>query len=219
MDERKNTVGWQSVARDLEGRYVHDFAHRVNNLLMGISGCAEILSELVDLPAAAMYVSEIRNAALEGIAGAPPAGGASAADEPRGSSRGAGDRPTVLVLEDDLRVQMVIRFFLEQAGHRVLTAASSREALDCCARFSDPIGLLLTALGSPEIIDVREMVAEIRQRRPDLDTIYMSAHRAEELMRRGLLRSGERILTKPFSRHRLLDEIDAASAENAESAR
>lgn len=56
---------------------------------------------------------------------------------------------TVLVVEDDRAVRLGTRFYLEQAGYRVLEAGSGPEAIACCSNFRKPIDLLLSDVVLP----------------------------------------------------------------------
>jgi CheY-like chemotaxis protein len=192
-----------SLKRELEDRrrQVAELTHRVNNVLMGISGCAEIaLSALEDGHPAALYVSEIHTAALDGVEAA------TGPDEAAPSPGVAGSLQTILLVEDDLRVQMVIRYYLEQAGHRVLSVASADAALECCERYGGRIGLILTTLALPEPMTAPALVQAGRERRPDLPAIFMSAHPRDELPRLDLA-PGDRVISKPFARRRLFEVI------------
>ncbi|MBZ0131887.1 MAG: response regulator [Rhodocyclaceae bacterium] len=44
------------------------------------------------------------------------------------------DAPTILVVEDNETDRLIVRLFLEQAGHRVLEADSAESGLELCSR-------------------------------------------------------------------------------------
>jgi PAS domain S-box-containing protein len=111
---------------------------------------------------------------------------------------------TILVVEDSLEVLMVIRFYLEEAGHKVLGAASGEEAVEHCERHQEKIDLVLIDVVLPGMSGA-ETFRKIRELRPELeDVVFMSAHESELLTKRGQLEPGIQTLQKPFGSDALL---------------
>jgi len=114
---------------------------------------------------------------------------------------------TVLLLEDEPRVRMLVRHYLEQLGHSVLEASDAREARGRWAKAAAQVDLLLTDVALPG--ESGPAVARALQRaRPDLPVLFMSAHAATALQSEHALPEGAVLLTKPFTR----DALDRAVA-------
>ena len=87
---------------------------------------------------------------------------------------------TLLVVENDQTIAVLVQMALERHGYVVLTAASGSEALSLAGRHEGPIDLLITdvempGLRGPEL--ARRLVAE----RPDMPTLFMSGYMDDTL--------------------------------------
>jgi len=105
----------------------------------------------------------------------------------------AGDRTTILVVEDDAAVRELIRKVLAPAGSRLLLAGSVAEAAAAAA--GTKLDLLLTDVGLPDGSGT-DLAAGLRAEQPDLRVIYMTGwqeHLALADIPEGAL------LSKPFS--------------------
>ncbi len=118
---------------------------------------------------------------------------------------------TILLVEDEQAVRMGLRYYLERAGYRVLEATNGSEALECCARYSGPIDLLLTDVVLPRGGGA-EIAEEMRKLKPGVRALFMSAHAPEWLEREGRLPPGVRLLQKPFGAELLLLRVHQALA-------
>jgi PAS domain S-box-containing protein len=99
-----------------------------------------------------------------------------------------------LLVEDDWRVRMSVRQYLEDLGFDVVEAADAVEAL---SRAKGTLTLLVTDVVLPEVSGpkIREM---LKGQYPDLKALYISAHPALYLLEQGLLQNSDVILQKPF---------------------
>jgi CheY-like chemotaxis protein len=118
----------------------------------------------------------------------------------------------VLLVEDDWRVRMSVRQYLEDLGFDVVEAADAVEAL---SRAKGTLTLLVTDVVLPEVSGpkIREM---LKGQYPDLKALYISAHPALYLLEQGLLQNSDVILQKPFDIKDLqvrLTELCSRSAE------
>lgn len=104
-----------------------------------------------------------------------------------------------LLVEDDWRVRMSVRQYLEELGFEVVEAGDAVEAL---SRAKGAIVLLVTDVVLPEVSGpkIRDM---LKAQYPDLKALYISAHPAPYLMEHGLLKKSDLILQKPFELHDL----------------
>ena len=113
---------------------------------------------------------------------------------------------TILTVDDEPDVLELIRFHLDKAGHRVIQAATGREALEIIRR--NRPDLLLLDLMLPDIDGFG--VCEILRRSPDtaaLPIIIVSAWGTPDSRTLGLELGALDYLTKPFSPRLLVDRV------------
>jgi CheY-like chemotaxis protein len=113
-------------------------------------------------------------------------------------SANVGHGETVLVVEDEEGVRELVRRVLVRHGYRVLEARHGMDALREAERHPDRIHLLLTDVVMPEMSGL-QLAATLRERRPELQVLYMSGYTEEEIIRRGTGESGLVLLQKPFA--------------------
>ena len=129
-------------------------------------------------------------------------------DQP--SSRPAADRPLqILVAEDNLTNQQLVRLLLEQVGHEVTVVLNGREAVTSSAarRFD----VILMDVQMPEM-DGFEATAAIRQRERDtgvhVPIVAMTAHAMAGDRERCLAEGMDAYLSKPLRPEDLIATID-----------
>ena len=119
-------------------------------------------------------------------------------------------RPSVLLVEDTLSLQMVYRSILATAGHRVAVAASAAEGLEQF-RTHRPMVVLLDLILPDR--DGLEVMQEIQSIQPETRVIAITANgsvnRAVEAMRAG----AHDFLVKPFDEGKFLSAVQNALAE------
>lgn len=117
-------------------------------------------------------------------------------------------QPTVLVVEDETALVTLLRYNLERAGYRVLTAMDGEEALLVAAEETPDLVLLDWML--PQLSGI-EVCRRLRGRQETRNVpIVMLTARSEEADRiRGLDTGADDYLTKPFSMTELLARIRA----------
>jgi PAS domain S-box-containing protein len=113
---------------------------------------------------------------------------------------------TILLCEDDRMVRMATRFYLQRAGYRVLEAENGAEAIECCARFSEPLDVFLTDIMLPGDSGDR-VAAKVKRLKPDVKVLYMSAHSPMWLKEEGRIEHAVESLQKPFDEQQLLSRI------------
>jgi two-component system cell cycle sensor histidine kinase/response regulator CckA len=123
----------------------------------------------------------------EGSDGARPA----AAALPRG-------RETILVVEDEAPVRVVVRRMLERLGYTVREAADGAQALCFVEASAERIDLLLTDVIMPEMHG-RALAERLMTSEPGIRVLYMSGYTDDDILRRGLTQPGTVLLQKPFT--------------------
>lgn len=124
---------------------------------------------------------------------------------------------TILVIEDQSELRGLVTGTLEQAGYRVVTATTGRDANKAFAEAR--IDLVLTDLLMPDR-DGIEVIRDLRGSRPDLPIVAMSGGgRMPAAFYLKLARSlgAKAILEKPFSNQQFLLTIALALPEAGNS--
>jgi CheY-like chemotaxis protein len=124
---------------------------------------------------------------------------------------------SILVVDDNQSVRLLVRRILERAGFRVLEASNGSEALHLFQANATQVELLLTDLNMPGRSGI-ELATEIRREQPNLPVVFISASFAEfdSMPRpRGCLS-----ISKPFEMGALLRCVQTAlqSADRRKSA-
>ena len=118
------------------------------------------------------------------------------ADKPEPSEKGKGE--TVMVVEDDPSLLLLISRILTGLGYRVLAAASGEPALAMAESHQGPIHLLISDVIMPGM-DGRALAQSLRAERPKMKVLFVSGYPADILARKGLVEEGVSFLSKPFS--------------------
>ncbi|MEX2178337.1 MAG: ATP-binding protein [Gemmatimonadaceae bacterium] len=133
------------------------------------------------------------------------------ADVSRGSE-------TILVVEDETQLRMLIKRTLGERGYRVLDAGNGVEAIEVAAAHRGPIHLLVTDVVMP-LLSGGELAARLQEARPGLRVIFVSGYSDDAIERHGVLAPDSVFLQKPVMPEELarvtreiLDAHFAASA-------
>jgi two-component system, cell cycle sensor histidine kinase and response regulator CckA len=110
---------------------------------------------------------------------------------------------TVLLVEDEARVQGVAREILRSTGYIVLAASDGDEALRIAVQHEGPIHLLLTDVVMPGMSGP-ELVSRLASLRPEMRVMYMSGH---AIVHHGPLDPGVVLLEKPFTPETLVHKV------------
>ena len=115
---------------------------------------------------------------------------------------------TILVVDDQATLLLVLSTMLKRAGYRPLTATSSQDALALVHRHADVIDLALLDLHLPAE-SAAALFDALRALRPDLPVILMSGIPGQVALER-LPKDGVKgFLYKPFSPSELTRTIEA----------
>jgi CheY-like chemotaxis protein len=104
---------------------------------------------------------------------------------------------TVLVVDDEPTVRMLISDILEELGYLAIEAADSVAGLNVLQ--SDArIDLLVTDVGLPGGLNGRQMADAARVTRPDLKVLFITGYAENSVLGNGRLAPGMAVMTKPF---------------------
>ncbi|MBI5617814.1 MAG: PAS domain-containing protein [Gammaproteobacteria bacterium] len=131
--------------------------------------------------------------------GAPAADGAGAAPSARSGE-------TVLLVEDEEDVRQITRLMLEQAGYRVVEAATGAQALTLAADPRCTPDVLLTDVVMPEMSG-RQLAEQLRLRYPKLQAVFMSGYTDAAMVKHGLVDLDAAFVNKPFAVHTLAAKL------------
>ena len=143
--------------------------------------------------------------------------------EPRSRSRPSGHGEVVLVVEDEPDVLRMAERILSKGGYSVIGAKGGDEAVEICERPDQAIQLLLTDVIMPGMLGT-ELVARVKEIRPELGVVFMSGYSHEVLAPGTLAEQGANaFIEKPFNAADLLrtvhDLLDAGAREPRRPAR
>jgi DNA-binding NtrC family response regulator len=115
---------------------------------------------------------------------------------------------TILVVDDDMSIRLVASEALRQHGYQVLSASSSREALELLRQFEGTVHLLLTDVNLPGMSG-GELAEEVASLRPGTRVLFMSGYSAGAALHDSVRESGVAFLAKPFVPDVLLRRVKA----------
>jgi signal transduction histidine kinase/GAF domain-containing protein len=128
----------------------------------------------------------------------PPEGGHSPA-----SLRGS---ETLLVVEDDDQVRMIVHAILARSKYNVLLARDGSEALALSAEHPTTIHLLLTDTVMPRM-GGRELAERLRPMRPGIKVLFMSGYTEDVALPHDASETGDAFLAKPITPDVLLAKV------------
>jgi CheY-like chemotaxis protein len=119
---------------------------------------------------------------------------------------------TVLIVDDEASVRMLVTEVLNDLGYTSIEAADGSaglRVLESNAR----IDLLVTDVGLPGGINGRQMADAARRTRPDLKVLFITGYASNAAVGNGHLERGMHVLTKPFAMDQLALRIKAIITE------
>ena len=111
----------------------------------------------------------------------------------------------ILIVEDDMDIQELLREFLKEAGYEVMAASDGIEAMDLFAK--NEFALILLDIMLPKIDGFG--VCELIRKQSQVPIIMLTALGGEEEQIRGLDLQVDDYITKPFSVPILIRKIAA----------
>jgi two-component system cell cycle sensor histidine kinase/response regulator CckA len=115
--------------------------------------------------------------------------------------------PTILLVEDQDGVRLLLYRYLVNAGYKVLEARDGEAAIRIANEHESAIDLIVTDMVMPKANGI-EVAKAVEEKRPGTQMVFISGY-AEELMN-GIetLPPGARFLPKPFSEREFLNAVD-----------
>jgi len=105
---------------------------------------------------------------------------------------------TILVVEDEEGVRLLVRRSLETLGYTVLEARNGRDALRVYQEHGGVISLVVTDVVMPEMHG-QELATRLKRMQPGLKVIYMSGYPADAIGQFGVVDTDSHFLGKPFT--------------------
>jgi len=108
-----------------------------------------------------------------------------------------GHGETVLVIDDEETVRMLVAEVLSDAGYNVIEAPDGPSGLAILSS-NRRIDLLISDVGLPGGMNGRQVADAARVSRPDLKVLFITGYAENAAVGNGLLAPGMEVLTKPF---------------------
>ena len=122
---------------------------------------------------------------------------------------------TVLIVDDDEAVRMLVTEVLQELGYGAIEAADGTSGLNVL-QSNARIDLLITDVGLPGGMNGRQIADAARVRRPGLKVLFITGYAENAVVRNGYLEAGMQIMIKPFTMEALATRIqDVIACERA----
>ncbi len=119
---------------------------------------------------------------------------------------------TVLVIDDEPLVRMLVVDVLEDLGYRAIEADDGPAGLKVL-RSDTRIDLLVTDVGLPKGMNGRQVADAARQLRPGLKVLFITGYAETAVLNHGHLDPGMQVVTKPFDMAVLAKRIQEIVSE------
>jgi CheY-like chemotaxis protein len=133
------------------------------------------------------------------------------ADLAKAPRAGAGD--TVLIVDDEPSVRMLVTEVLSELGYTAIEAADGSSALRVL-QSDTRIDLLVTDVGLPGGMNGRQLADFGRIARPELKVLFITGYAEKTALARDQMEAGMGILTKPFAMEGLAGRIKELISAN-----
>lgn len=123
--------------------------------------------------------------------------------------RGGGE--TVLVIEDEATIRLLITEVLHEAGYQVIAAEDGRAGMRIFES-ARRIDLLVSDVGLPGGMNGRQVADAARVMRPGLKVLFITGYAENAAVGNGHLEPGMEVMTKPFEVTALVNRVRAMTA-------
>jgi len=117
-----------------------------------------------------------------------------------------GNGQTVLLVEDDESVRLLVREVLAELGYRTVEVPEAGAAIRILAS-GRPVDLMISDVGLPGM-NGRQLAEIAREHRPDLPILFITGYAENAAIRAGFLGTNMSMVTKPFTLETLAQKID-----------
>jgi DNA-binding response OmpR family regulator len=107
-----------------------------------------------------------------------------------------GDGQSVLLVEDDESVRLLVRDVLEELGYRATEAADGQQAVRILEE-GQRFDLMISDVGLPGM-NGRQLAEIAREHLPDLPVLFVTGYAESATARRGFLSNNMQMIAKPF---------------------
>jgi CheY-like chemotaxis protein len=125
--------------------------------------------------------------------------------EPANGALVRGDGETVLVVEDEPAVRLLLLELLRELGYSTIEAIDSTTALQVL-RSARPIDLMVSDVGLPGMTG-RTLAEQARQHRPQLKVLFVTGYAEKAAVKAEFLGAGMDMISKPFAMEMLATKI------------
>ncbi len=108
------------------------------------------------------------------------------------------DQRTVLVIDDEPTVRMLVADAMGELGHACLEAPDGATGLRIL-QSDNNVDLLITDVGLPGGLNGRQVADAARALRPELKVLFITGYAENAVMNHGHVEHGMEVLTKPFA--------------------
>jgi len=115
-------------------------------------------------------------------------------------------KETILVVEDEEVVRRLTVRMLQTLGYQTIEAAHGGEALDICAKRTDPLHLILTDMIMPHMSG-KQFIEELRKTRKDFKVLFVSGYSAADTVGGQVIGVDTPLIQKPFTREILARKV------------
>jgi len=125
---------------------------------------------------------------------------------PRSASESLTGSETILVVEDEGAVRMLVRRALERYGYKVLTAGTPLEAIELARGSGERIDLLISDVVLPQMSG-RALANHILEAKAGTRLLFMSGYTDDAIVHHGVLDEGTPFIQKPFTPQALARKV------------
>ncbi|WP_443024746.1 ATP-binding protein [Sphingomonas sp. MA1305] len=115
---------------------------------------------------------------------------------------------TVMVVDDEPTIRMLVTEVLDEMGHTVLEAGDAAAAMRLFATGAH-VDLLVTDVGLPGQMNGRQLADAVLEQRPGLKVLFITGYAENAVIGNGPLAPNMALVTKPFAMDVIADRIAA----------